>query len=252
MVGCAFFARIFDVTLLSHGMISLGLTVWIIYTVDHLVDARKSKGTPATERHRFHQRHSISLAAALIIAGALLALEALFIRKPVLYAGLAVAVMVVIYLLLQASLRFLKEIAGAVLYASGVVAAPWSLMERALSATEWGIVTLFALTALINLLLFSLFDRKTDLSDNHYSFATTFGVTATRSLIAFLLLTIVALAIALMVKSPDYQRDMITLLLMNSVLLTILIFPGYFALNDRFRRVGDSVFLIPLVYLLMH
>lgn len=232
-------------------MVSLGLIVWIIYTVDHLVDARKSTGVPATERHRFHQRNAIPLTGAVIIAGAIIALEALFVRKPVLYAGLGVAILVVIYLLLQAGLRFFKEIAGAILYTAGIVAAPWSLAGHPLSSAEWMLIKLFACVALTNLLVFSWFDRETDTLDNHHSFATTFGSRATRLFILALALLIGALSAEMILSESMYTGAVATLMTMDAILLCILLLPGYFSRDDRYRRLGDSIFLIPLVYLLL-
>jgi len=41
MVSALFFARIFKVQILPWGVLALGLTVWTIYTTDHLVDAKR-------------------------------------------------------------------------------------------------------------------------------------------------------------------------------------------------------------------
>ena len=106
VVGCAFFARILGISLLPHAMISLGLIVWVIYTVDHLVDAYHSQALPATERHRFHKRHAKQLLMAAIVAGILIAGEVFLVRKPVLFAGMGLGILVIAYLLLQASLKF--------------------------------------------------------------------------------------------------------------------------------------------------
>src|SRR6187402_2077625 len=95
------FAEILKVHILSYGLASLGLSVWIIYTADDLLDARKIKTPAATERHRFHQRHFnlllILLAVAILVNGLII----LFVRKPVLISGIIVASFVAIYLLLH-------------------------------------------------------------------------------------------------------------------------------------------------------
>src|SRR5882724_140090 len=116
VISASFFACIFDVTVLPYGLISLGLTVWIIYTTDHLIDARKVKQLASTERHRFHQQHFKLLLSLLIIAVAADAVQLIFIRKVVLIEGLVLASIVGVYFALQRYLRFLKEIFGALLY----------------------------------------------------------------------------------------------------------------------------------------
>src|SRR5882724_5927551 len=127
IVSALFFAKIFQVVILPYGMISLGLTVWIIYTADHLIDAREIKQPASTERHRFHQRYFKPLFILLIIAGGIDATQLFFIRKTVFFEGLGLAFLIVVYFLLQRHLRFLKEIIGAVLYTGGVVLIPFSV-----------------------------------------------------------------------------------------------------------------------------
>ena len=43
VISAVFFAQIFNVQIKPYGLLALGLTVWIIYTVDHLRDAKKIK-----------------------------------------------------------------------------------------------------------------------------------------------------------------------------------------------------------------
>lgn len=251
MIGCAFFSRLFGVTLLPHAYLSLGLIVWIIYTVDHLVDARNSKGEPSTDRHLFHKIFHRQLLMATIVAGVVVALEVMFVRKPVLYAGLGVAMLVVGYLLLQASLKFVKELAGAILYTAGVVAGPWSMLQRPLLAVELGLIGLFAVTAYANLLLFSWFDVGTDERDGHSSMATYFGDRITRGVIVIAFMFATFLYIVLLINYPSYAVALSLLLLMNAVLFLTFRGRNFFRMADRYRIVGDLVFFIPGIYLLL-
>jgi hypothetical protein len=251
MVGSAFFAKIFGVHLLPHALISLGLIVWIIYTIDHLVDAHHSEGTPATARHRFHRHNARWLQVAVILATIIVGMEAFFVRKPVLVAGLGVAVLVVGYLLVQASLRFFKEVVGAMLYTAGVVAAPFSLLSRPLTRIEIGLIALLMLTAYINLLLFSLFDFETDKQDKHNSFATAFGKNVTSILLVAAFVLAFILCSVLISSYPTYSTAVSALGAMNAFLLVTFLYRGYFAVNDRYRRLGDAVFLFPLVILIL-
>src|SRR5260221_9904362 len=101
VVSASFFARIFNVTILPQGLISLGLTVWIIYTADHLLDAKKLKQAASTERHRFHQQHFNILSVAMLLAMLVDFTQIYFIRNVVFRAGLWLSFIVAIYFLVQ-------------------------------------------------------------------------------------------------------------------------------------------------------
>jgi hypothetical protein len=250
MTGCAFFAQIFGISLLPHALISLGLIVWIIYTVDHLIDARRATGQPSTERHRFHKRHGKTLMAAVAIAVVVVVFEAFYVRKPVLFAGVGFAILVVGYMVLQTSLKSTKEVIGALLYTAGVLVGPWSLLDRVISVAELLLISLYFVTAMINLMLFSLIDRDYDLLDKRESFATIFGARATQTVIVIGFTIVAGLCIVLEISFSDYTGAMTTILTMNVLLLITFRYRDYFRVDDRYRRIGDLAFLIPGIYLL--
>lgn len=252
-VICAlFFAKIFGVTVLPYGLISLGLTVWIIYTADHLLDAKKVQQTASTQRHRFHQKYFkvlfVLMAVAAIVDFALL----FFIREKIFETGLLLSVGVAVYFFLQRYLKFMKEISGALLYASGVLLIPMSLIHS-ISTSQLILVIQFILTALINLVLFSWIDKSHDERDKHSSFATAMGENLTQ---LFLIVLFIVQTVLIIVK---FSSDMLSgsnfklefiFILMNAVLLFIAIRKKYFEVNDRYRLLGDAIFLLPLIYLL--
>jgi hypothetical protein len=57
VAGALFFGEILQVQLSFSVLTALGLTVWIIYTLDHLRDAKQILNVASTDRHRFHQEH---------------------------------------------------------------------------------------------------------------------------------------------------------------------------------------------------
>lgn len=250
VLGCAFFAQVFGVSLYPQAFFSLGLIVWIIYTVDHLFDAARANAEPSTARHRFHRTYRKALTVAVVIAALLVALETLYVRKPVLLAGVSVAALVIGYLALQSNLKFGKEVSGAALYTLGIIAAPWSLLERGLSGTEIMVAVLYGLTAFINLLLFSLIDRETDLKDRHTSFATIFGDGPTRAMITVCFGLLLLMSLYSLIESQDHAMAVATILAMNAVQYFTFHFRSWLAANDLYRRIGDLAFLIPGVYIL--
>lgn len=246
-VICAlFFAKILGVSILPYGLISLGLTVWIIYTTDHLIDARRAKQPAATERHRFHQQHFKSLLALLIVFTIVDGTQLFYIRKVVFIQGLGLAAAIVIYFLLQRSLKFLKEVIGSLLYTGGVLLIPLSLKSESLSYGQLVLIIQFAITALINLLLFSWFDKSQDEQDQHSSFATTMGVDTTKIFLTVLFF-IQAILTSIQFASGHMTPAMI-LVLMNTLLLLIYMKRKYFEVDSRYRFLGDAVFFVPLIY----
>jgi hypothetical protein len=247
--GCAFFSAVLETPLRPHAYLSLGLIVWIVYTIDHLLDAARSSTEPSTQRHQFHKRHASPLTAAVVVAATLVTVEAFLVRKPVLFAGLGIAALVIVYLWLQASLKFYKEVAGAVLYTAGVVAAPWSLLGRPLHREEWIIVAVYVGTAYVNLLLFALMGSESDKRDGHPSIATQLGYVRTRKIIGTAILFIM-LGIGLLIFQGSTWAA-IVLLLMNAAHLIFFRWPGYFMEHERYRRLGDLVFILPAVAVLI-
>ncbi len=250
MVCATFFARILEVTILPHGLIALGLTVWIIYTADHLLDARKSKQTAATERHRFHQRYFKMLMAIMILAVLLDASQIYFIRSIVFVAGLWLSFFVTIYFFIQQRLGFLKELLAALLYTSGVLLIPFSVKSH-LASTQILLVFQFGITAWINLLLFSWIDRPLDERDSHRSFATTYGERTTFKALWILLVLSGVLTITQLLLFPLYTEVILTITSMNGLLLLIFMKKEIFEQKGYYRLLGDSIFLLPIIYLLM-
>src|SRR5205085_1124608 len=101
VVGAAFFARILQVRLYSQAYLVLGLTVWIIYSSDHLLDAWRLKGPASTERHLFHQRNFRALFVLVMMACLADFTLAMFIRRQVMIPGVVMAVACGVYLLLS-------------------------------------------------------------------------------------------------------------------------------------------------------
>jgi len=241
-----FFARLLEVNILSYGIISLGLSVWIIYTVDHLMDARKIKTTAATTRHQFHQQHFRMLSWITIVAVAVNVVIIFFVRKPVLIGGLVMAVFVGLYLLIHRYLNFLKEFFIAFLYTIGILLPSVSVTTLEWHAWPWAVIAQFFITALLNLILFSWFDYEKDKRDGHQSFVTVLGLRTSKIFIGVLLLLVVGLT----ADAASFGRIQVIILGMNLILFLICLFRHYFEANDRFRLVGDIVFCIPLLYLL--
>jgi 4-hydroxybenzoate polyprenyltransferase len=119
---------------------------------------------------------------------------------------------------------------------------------RPLTAHQEVFVIAFFLTAWANLMLFSYFDYESDTKNAQTSFATRWGLRATRNVTVLVLAIGLSLCGYLMIV--DRFLPALVLFAMNLVLLFQMCYPGYFSQGDRFRLVGDSIFLIPLIAVL--
>jgi 4-hydroxybenzoate polyprenyltransferase len=250
VICASFFARVMNIEILPQGLISLGLTVWIIYTADHLLDAKKLKQEASTRRHRFHQQHFKILLLLLVAAVFLDVTQIYFIRSIVFVAGLSLAFFVGIYFLIQQRIGSFKELLGTLLYTGGVLLVPLSIKHQ-LSSSVILLIIQFSIIVWINLLLFSWIDKPRDEKDKHHSFATTFGFIVTRRILLLLFSIAAVLIVVQLVMFPINTLAAWILSLMTMFLLLIFLKKDFFEAEDRYRLLGDAVFLLPIIYILI-
>jgi hypothetical protein len=247
-VSALFFAKIFDVQVRPFGLLALGVTVWGIYTLDHLKDAKKIRHQASTERHRFHQRHFKVLTALLCAAVLIDIVLVFFIKKKVFEWGIVLAIVVGLYLLVQHVLRFLKELFIALLYTCGVLLLSLPLTPLKIGWTQYGTIIQFGLVAWINLIMFSWFDQEHDRQDRQNSFVTILGSETTCIVLyALILLNFILAGIQLYFQGPSGEVGILGF--MNLTLLLVFHFRRTLARDDQYRLMGDAVFLFPVFYL---
>jgi 4-hydroxybenzoate polyprenyltransferase len=249
-VICAlFFAKILRVQILPYGLATLALTVWIIYTIDHLRDARGIGNHASSDRHSFHQHHFRKLLIALIIGIVIDGLLILFIRRQVFIYGVALGGIVGLYLIVQRKLYFMKEVFVALLFTLGVLLPSIAVTTLFITTYHKLLFLLFFLTALLNLLIFSWFDSEKDVKDRLRSFVTLFGQKFTAAWIYFLFV-VFAIVSVFIGFSYDKRSEIIVFVAMGLVLLTIFVKADVFRNQEAFRLLGDAIFYLPLFYLL--
>jgi hypothetical protein len=249
VVSALFFAKLLNVHILAYGLLALALTVWIIYTADHLRDARVIQRPASSERHRFHQQHFKLLFRLTLIAFVMDVAMIFFMRKPVLEWGIALSFAVALYLVLQRYLKFIKEIFIAALYTCGVLLPSIAVSTSRLTPLQMLLIVQFFLVALLNLLLFSWFDKDTDRSDGQHSFVTILGEPLTVKTI-WSIATINFFAGIFIYHYGGSRELELIFCFMTMLLLLIFLFSRYLYQNNVYRILGDAVFLILIVYLL--
>ena len=249
-IVCAlFFAKIFEVQVKPYGLVALGLTVWIIYTADHLRDAKKIKHSASTKRHRFHQQYFSVLVCFLCAALFLDLVTIFFIRRQVFEWGLILATIVVFYLIVQQYLRFLKEFFIAALYTWGVLLLSITITPITINTEHRLLIVVFGLIAWTNLVLYSWFDQVFDQQDEQNSFVTILGKRTTHFFLYGLFGASFLIA-AIQVTVFTTSAPILILSTMNIILFLLFTFRNAFVNDDLYRLIGDAVFLIPAIFLI--
>ena len=113
-------ADYFQVELRIYAYLALGITVWIIYTIDHLMDAKRIPHQAASKRHQFHQKYFMPL---VIITGVFILVDAVlvfFVRESIFYSGVIFSAVIAVYLVFNKWLGHLKDFFVALLYSGGI------------------------------------------------------------------------------------------------------------------------------------
>ncbi len=258
-VGAVFIAKFTASPISFASLVALALSVWLIYTADHLLDAYRLKKRQAhTARHRYHQIRFRALATAWAIVATIGIITLFFLPSRILYYGLSLTLGVTLYFIANHYIsltRWLpKELMSALLYTVGVFLPSFATYGQPL---YWSLGMLFVqyfFLALSNLLLFSWFELETDQQDDHTSFARLVGRSLTRRIVLLCLSTVIVSSVLMLVFITDSlvsAAPQLTILLMGLVLLAIMIRPVYFTPHERYRLLGDGIFLLPLIPLLL-
>ena len=146
-----FLAYRYALPLSLAGRLVLGLTVWVIYLLDRLLDARRPPANATSvepARHRFYRRHKKLMASLLLgVACADAFIAALWLRPAVLRGGLIPFSGVLIYLAAfhgtNQSFKLPKEIAAAILFTAGTFLTAWTAIPC--PSLAWPAVAFFML-----------------------------------------------------------------------------------------------------------
>jgi 4-hydroxybenzoate polyprenyltransferase len=242
--GALFFAKVTGQQIGWPALIVLALTVWIIYTVDHLLDANKIQTEPSGQRHLFHRKNKDLLKIGVGICVFVTAILLIFIPWRIIIQGSALLLVAGSYLLLQFKIKFLKEFLIAVIYTLGVVIPSISIFQ--IESVVLLLLIVFSLTAFLNLIVFSWFDYDQDRKDNSPSLITTLGRPFGKKFIWSLYFII-----SLLVFAKNTQTSFMIIWFIATGHMIVFFFHDYFGINERFRPVCEALFFLPIVYLFL-
>ena len=249
IVFMCFLSREFATPVHPKEAIALGISVWLIYTIDHLLDVRTASSL-VSDRRKFHHRYFnfLLVACGVFISGGIFIVSLLSER--LLIYGIIMAVIASGYLIF-ARLRgwsAFKEIQIAIGYALGVSLVPLSHLDQ-MTSWHWQVLGMLFLTAFFNLILFSWFDTEQDRKEGFESLATYLGERAIRVLLWFLMGLSISGILALIVCGAPHAL-IIFFLVSSTVNLLIWRLANFFGRQDLYRFIGDGVFLLPIIWLI--
>jgi hypothetical protein len=252
-------AQVLFQTSLPHvWLLVLALSVWSVYSLDHLLDARKMGSAAHSARHYVHFVYFKQILGAVFGATILtLVLVAIALDAKTWWFGGAMGLLTGLHLLLVrwvgAAVRpwLLKELGVGLIYTLGIWGLPMFSSGIWNSWTSWILPTQFFLVGMMNLLVFSIYERDTDAQDGQTSLVQAFGVAASKRIAWALGAALVVLA-ALWIHFQGDRAWMLqaSVCIMGAVQLVIVAMPSVFVKHERYRSVGDAVFSLPWVYVL--
>lgn len=259
VAGAAISARwignYFKVDIPTEAIIALSITVWLIYTLDHLLDARKIQPKRALLRHLLHYKNAPILFAMVAMMSIVLIFTVQYLSTDLFLMGLILGAIVIAYLLFVHYIRkkpyWGKEWFIAVVYASGIcLPTAAHLGEIPFSLVYFWV--LFFLLASINLLIFNMFEYKTDREFGFSSFATVKGHDFTRRVILLLLLSFIGIwsVSFLLISSNAFLDYQAMFIFMGSVLAMVLSKETILREEEWYRVIGDIIFVLPIIELI--
>jgi hypothetical protein len=252
IISSIFLYKLLGITPSPTSIIILGLTVWSIYTFDHLIDAKKENRNITTERHLFHLKYYSQLTKLVVFMLLLIGVLVFSLPAITVMFGTALGCIVLSYFL---SLHLLnwksiihKELTIAVVYTLGVMVGPLSLVNASFEINLIVIIATFFIIVLLNLLIFSLFDFDADKQAKFPSLTQKLGVTKSGKIIK--ILSALAGGLILMVYVMGFPKESILLFTMFFILQILFWFKTSDLIINNYRFFGDGIFFIPLIYIL--
>ncbi len=234
----------------------LALSVWVVYTADHLIDGFHQKRSATIFRHKLHYRFRIFFMTSLFMVSMLtLALVLVFLDTRVLLWGIVIGLGALVYLGFivlgrKKDFYFQKEFFISLFYVGGIWLAPLVWYGKALSLTVILTMVIFVLLVWAEGLLTALYERESDKGDQMQSFCTFYGRQTTLRLVLLLLILSLLLSWGLLLFTPSLKMEYIVLVIMTTVLIAIHRFPSFFHKNERYRTLGELTFWLPFLLLL--
>ena len=253
--------RILNVDTNPMWLLILGMAVWVVYSLDHIVDSTKKKDKAIIQRHRFHFIYQKPIIIAIIIIGSTtMVLSYIYLDPQIIIWGIILSMIIccyfiVLYLLKNNRLALLqKELIIALIYTSGITMASLYWFGSLPSFPVLIIIFSVFLLAWSEGIMNSWFDYDDDIIDGHNSFSIIVGKKNTRRflvLVHMFIEIVVLLVLLTMTLSNIIIFSLLIILIMNLLLGLIILFPNSKISQNYHRVIGELVFILPGLIILI-
>jgi hypothetical protein len=254
MAGMLFFSDVLNVVVPVGAYLILGMAVWSIYTLDHLLDAKRIIGLASSERHRFHQQYFWILSWGLVItifsglSIVLISPNLKFILLPGLFLGLVMILWLGVLHFFCPKISWLKEVSTSVFYVLGISLGPFfQFFPTEIPFPFYIFFVGYFILALVNLLILSHLDEKGDKSDGFNSILEHIKKDQLEKIIMTLALLVAIMMGVFLILLPSYFKIHALILLMLFLFHML-----EFQKIDQtwIRQKLEASFLLPLILLL--
>lgn len=252
MASLYFFQELLHVSLDWPAFVLLGLAVWTIYNLDHVLDARKIANT-SSPRRAFHRRYQVVLGVGILIAVLSGLLGAYFWmgwgKEFQLTLILACSMFGCRWAIQKFGPVLLKEVSIALFYVVGTI---WLPLLRAEAADlTWSVLIfalLFFVLALLNLWMLSFLDREEDRQDGFLSIAHLYPSLQLIQWIRSLSFLGIFASLALFILLPSFYRPFSCVLLLLLLVHYLTFFQTRLSSAQKRQRM-ELAFWIPWLLL---
>lgn len=256
IAGLAFFSELLQVDLGWEIYVLLGLAVWSIYTVDHLLDAQRRDSIKLSPRHQFHRDFKWPLIISLgltVLTGLWFAFHTFGWDTELLWSmilgGLILSSMVLIRFSGQ-SMAWVKELSIAVFYVLGIAWIPLLRGEELdRNIYSWVFLVAYGGLALINLLMLSYLDRSQDKAAGFPSSAALVSPAVFLKGLRKGTFGFIIICLAGFILFPSFYRPFACILLLMGLLHYLAFFNPKLS-KEQVRMRTEAAFLLPLLLLI--
>lgn len=231
----------------------LALSVWLIYLADHLMDGVKTYGKSSSETHNFFYVHKIPIILIFLMTLVFTFRLAMYsLDEKIIEFGMAPAVTTIVYLIMNRYFGkgFIKEMWIALIYTMAVWGGPVIYAGDRIILWQFLLIASFGLIIFGNVLIYSIYQNKSDWQEGNRSIATDFGMKPA------IFIAIVSMCFAIIIPFIAFLFfgagliPMIPLVLISSGMLLIVSHPRVFSVYNRYGVFADLLLFLFLLVLI--
>jgi hypothetical protein len=260
LASSCFAARLFGTNPGMIWWITLALTVWLLYTGDHMLDAWRHRKKVEREMHYFmlKQRRIViySLGVVAVVNSMLIInlLDRELFKYALILAGLVLLFYAMRHIFRRNRFRFIPgELFVLLLYLAGTWLGPAASVEGGFETSHGMIALIFGGVLLMNLGVISLFDLQLASRMGIASLAHILGKKRTKNLLIGTGVGIYLVSVLqfLVFDADRYTQFALILCGMTTIMLLVVYLPSRFRKNNRYRWTVDAALFMGFLSLLI-